>query len=88
MVGYDPAQQTILVHDCGRAGVQAIPCPDLELAWNVHVAGLSRPNTLFLFELDEQVAEIDHIAREALRKKSAFMLHPPAGMLGIKVCAS
>jgi hypothetical protein len=84
MVGYDDAQEAILVLDCDRAEVQPIPYADLELAWNVHIPGMSKRNTFYTFRFNGQVADVETIAREGLRKHSAFMLDPPTSMFGIK----
>ena len=84
MVGYDDARQVVLVQDCDRAEVQAVPYDDLRLAWDVRLPGLSDRNTMFTFAFSEQVAGAETITREGLRKRAAFMLDPPAGMFGIK----
>ena len=84
MVGYDDEQEVVLVHDCDRAEVQRIPYTDLQLAWDVHVPGLSKKNTLFALEMDAQVADIAAIVHEGLRCKAATMLEPPTSMFGVK----
>ncbi len=84
MVGYDPEQQAILVHDCDRRQVQTVPYSDLRLAWDVNLPGLSDKNTLFAFEFNEQVADAFTIARRGLRRCADSMLNPPASMFGLR----
>jgi len=84
MVGYDDTQEQVLVLDCDRAEAQAIPYADLEAAWNVHIPGMSKRNTFYTFKFNGQVADVESIAHEGLRKHSAFMLNPPTSMFGIK----
>jgi hypothetical protein len=84
IVGYDDEQDIILVHDCDRGEVQPIPYADLQLAWDVHVPGMSRKNTLFAFEMDARVAHVRSIVHEGLLHKARFMLEPPTSMFGIK----
>jgi hypothetical protein len=84
MVGYDDAQQAILVLDCDRAEAQPIPYADLEAAWNVHIPGMSKRNTFYTFHFNGQIADVETIAREGLGKHAAFMLDPPTSMFGLK----
>lgn len=84
MVGYDDQQGVIFVQDCDRAGVQAIPYSDLQLAWGVRMPGMSDQNTLFTFDFDGPLADPATIARRALERKVTFMLQPPVSMLGVR----
>ncbi len=84
MVGYDDERKTVLVHDCGRAEVQAVSYVDLEQAWNVTVPGVSDKNTLFAFEFNDQVADVATIARQGYARRAEAMLNPPTSMFGIK----
>ena len=84
MVDYDEERQAVLVNDCDQAEVQVIPYDDLQRAWDVHVPGLSRRNTLFTFEFDAQAADVASIVYQGLRKKAELMLAPPVSMFGIK----
>ncbi len=84
MVGYDDAHEAVLVQDCDRVEVQAIPYADLELAWNVNIPGLGKKNTFYTFAFDDRIADVETIAREGLRKRAIAMLEPPASMFGIK----
>jgi hypothetical protein len=84
MVGYDDEREVVLVHDCDRPDVQEIPYADLQLAWDVDVPGLSKKNTLFVFEFGDAVADVETIVGEGLRAKAAIMLDPPTSMFGVK----
>jgi hypothetical protein len=84
MVGYDDTQEAVLVQDCDRADVQAIPYADLELAWDVTIPGMGKKNTFYTFEFDDHVAGVETIARQGLLKRATEMLEPPASMFGIK----
>ncbi len=84
MVGYDEARQAVLVQDCDRAEVQALPYTDLEAGWNVHVPGLGKKNTFYTFTFNPRVADVETIARKGLIKRAEAMLDAPAGLLGLK----
>ncbi len=84
MVGYDEEQEVVLVQDCDRAEVQAVPYGDLEAAWNVNVPGLGQRNTFYYFAFDGDVANIETIVRRGLQKRAAAMLESPVSILGIK----
>ncbi len=84
MVGYDDQREVVLVQDCGRSEVESVPYGELEQAWGVNTPGLSKKNTLFAFEFSDDIADIETIARQALRRHSDFMLNPPTSMFGLK----
>jgi hypothetical protein len=84
MVGYDDARETVLVQDCDRVEVQLIPYADLELAWDVTIPGMGKKNTFYTFEFNDQVADVETIARKGLLKRATEMLEPPVSMFGIK----
>jgi hypothetical protein len=84
MVGYDDEREAILVLDCDRADLQLVPYTDLEPAWNVNVPGLGKKNTFYTFYFDDQVADVETIARKGLAKRATEMLEAPVSMLGIK----
>ena len=70
--------------DCDRSYVQSIPYNDLEQAWNVNIPGLGKKNTFYTFEFNGQVADVESIARNGLRKRATEMLEAPVSMLGLK----
>jgi len=84
MVGYDDDHQNVLLLDCDRSDVQSIPYSDLEAAWNVDIPGLGKKNTFYTFEFNDQVADVETIARQGLRKRATEMLNASVSMLGIK----
>ena len=84
MVGYDEAREVVLILDCDRADVQAVPYADLEPAWNINVPGLGQKNTFYTFSFDDRVADVETIARKGLKKRANAMLEAPVSMLGIK----
>ncbi|MFC1960462.1 BtrH N-terminal domain-containing protein [Chloroflexota bacterium] len=84
MVGYDDTAETILVHDCGCPEPQIIPYRDLALAWDVRTPGYSDRHTMFTFTFDEQIANVETIARTALARRADAMLNPPVSLFGIK----
>jgi len=84
MVGYDDAREAVLVLDCDRPDVQAIPYADLEPAWDVTIPGMGKRNTFYTFEFNGQVADVETIARKGLLKRASEMLEPPASLFGIK----
>ena len=84
MVGYDDEKETAFVLDCDRPDVQFIPYADLEQAWNVNIPGLGKKNTFYTFEFNGQVADVESIARNGLRKRALEMLEAPVSMLGLK----
>ncbi len=84
MVGYDGTREEVLVLDCDRAEVQAIPYADLESAWDVTIPGMGKRNTFYTFEFNNDVTDVETIARQGLLKQATEMLEPPASMFGIK----
>jgi hypothetical protein len=84
MVGYDDERELVLVHDCDRAEIQEIPYTDLELAWDIHVPGMSKKNTFLVFEFDDRVADAATIVHEGMLHKAKHMLEPPTAMFGVK----
>jgi hypothetical protein len=84
MGGYDDAQEAALVLDCDREDVQVIPYADLEPAWDVTIPGMGKKNTFYTFKFNGQVADVDTIVRQGLRKWATEMLEPPASLFGIK----
>lgn len=84
MVGYDDEQGAVLVLDCDRPDVQTVSYANLEQAWNVNIPGLGKKNTFYTFEFNGQVADIETIARDGLRKRAKEMLEAPVSMLGLK----
>jgi hypothetical protein len=84
MVGYDDAQEAVLVLDCDRADVQTVPYADLEPAWDVTIPGMGKRNTFYTFKFNGQVAGVEAIARRGLQKRANEMLEPPASLFGIK----
>ena len=84
MVGYDDEEQCVLVLDCDRPDVQCVSYTDLENAWNVNIPGLGMKNTFYTFEFNQQVADIETIARCGLRKRAAEMLEAQVSILGLK----
>jgi len=84
MVGYDDRQEAVLVLDCDRPDAQMVPYTDIEQAWNVNIPGLGKKNTFYTFEFNRQVADVEAIARNGLRKRASEMLEAPVSMLGIK----
>lgn len=84
MTGYDDEQQIAWVLDCGKLEPQRVPYSDLRNAWDVHVPGISKANTLFRFFWEDAPRGEYEIACRALSRQAHFMLHPPAGMLGVR----
>ena len=84
MVGYDDEQEAVLVLDCDRPDVEMVPYADLELAWNVNIPGLGKKNTFCTFAFNEEVADVETIARNGLRKRATEMLEAPVSMFGLK----
>jgi hypothetical protein len=84
MVGYDDDREEVLVLDCDRPDVQAIPYTDLEPAWDVTIPGMGKKNTFYTFKFNGQVADVETIARKGLLKRANEMLDAPVSMLGIK----
>jgi hypothetical protein len=69
MVGYDDDRAAVLVLDCDRPDVQAIPYADLEPAWDVSIPGMGKKNTFYTFTFDAQVADVETITRKGWRNK-------------------
>lgn len=84
MVGYDDDREAVLVLDCDRPDVQSVPYTDLEAAWDVTIPGMGKKNTFYTFTFDDQVADVETIARKGLAKQAAAMLNAPVSMLGLK----
>jgi hypothetical protein len=84
LVGYDDGREAVMVLDCDRPDPQMVSYADLEQAWNVNIPGLGKKNTFYTFEFNDQVADVESIARNGLQKRAAEMLAPTVGMLGIK----
>jgi hypothetical protein len=84
MVGYDEEQKAVLVMDCDRPDVQEVSYNDLEQAWNVNIPGLGKKNTLYTFEFNKQVSDVESIARNGLQKRAYEMLKAPTSILGLK----
>ncbi|HUV25773.1 MAG TPA: DUF4872 domain-containing protein [Anaerolineales bacterium] len=84
MVGYDDGQECVLVLDCDRSDAQRVSYVDLALAWNVNIPVLGKKNTFYTFEFNGQVADVEAIARDGLRKRANEMLEASISMLGLK----
>ncbi len=84
MVGYDDVAEIVWVQDCGRQQVEAISYIDLEQAWNVNIPGLGKKNTFYAFSFNQQIADVEMIARNGLHKRAMEMLEAPTSMFGIK----
>jgi hypothetical protein len=83
LVGYDTERQIAFVQDNGQKDVQAVPLSDLKEAWNVDNPGQGKKNTYCIVEYGENIASLEEIARQVLKKKANWMLNPPVGFMGI-----
>jgi len=83
VVGYDSENQTFYVHDCGRSGVQEIPCENLRKALDVKVPGMSKRNTLRAFRIPKRLPTELEVATKGFAFKAKQMLHPQVSMFGI-----
>jgi hypothetical protein len=81
LVGYDDHHAQVL--DTDRGGIQKIPVPELELAWNASVPGMGEKNRFVTLDLPERLTPTPALIRRSIADKCQTMLHPPISMLGI-----
>jgi hypothetical protein len=83
VVGYDDEKGTVFVHDCGHKGVQTIPYDEFEKSLNVKVPGMSRKNTIRMFELPEKLPTEFEVAKKGFSSKAERFLNPPVHLFGV-----
>ncbi|MCL4436787.1 MAG: BtrH N-terminal domain-containing protein [Thaumarchaeota archaeon] len=83
VVGYDDEKRVFYVHDCGRSNVETVSYEDLQKALDVKVPGMSKKNTLRVFEIPSYIPSELEVATTGFRFKANQMLHPPVSMFGI-----
>jgi len=83
VVGYDDERRTFYVHDCGIAEVQEVPYQEMQMALNVKVPGMSKKNTLRIFEMPGTIPSELEVAVKGFRFKANQMLYPPVDIFGI-----
>jgi hypothetical protein len=83
IVGYDDKAEEILIKDCTYSGLKRISFKEIEKALDVNVKGMSRKNTIRVFNLPERLPEEIDIVRKGLRYRAEKMLRPPVSMFGI-----
>jgi len=84
LVGYDAGSDVAYVQDNGMPEVQTVPLSDLKEAWNVNNPGQGKKNTFFILEFGKEIAPLEEIVKNGLKKKAGLILNPPVGFMGIK----
>ncbi|MFT5873486.1 MAG: hypothetical protein ACI8WT_002431 [Clostridium sp.] len=84
MVGYDDAKKQIYLFDCGKFDMQILSYENLEKAWNVNVPGLSKKNTLFTFDFENNLNNVKSIFYKSLKSKVDDNLHLKVNFIGVK----
>ncbi|OQA21009.1 MAG: hypothetical protein BWY60_00891 [Actinobacteria bacterium ADurb.Bin346] len=83
VIGYDDDAEEVYVQDCTFSGVQAVSYEEFEKALNVKVPGMSRKNTVRVFNIEENLPEEFELAKKGFNYRAGKMLAPPASFLGI-----
>ncbi len=83
VVGYDDAENTVLVNDCTCKEPQSIPIDEFKQSLNVSTPGMSKKNTLRAFSLPEKLPSEFEVAKKGFHSKAKMLLNPPISFLGI-----
>ena len=83
VTGYDDEKKEVYIHDCAKAKLQAISYSDFENALNVNVPGMSKKNTLRVFDLPGKLPNELEMAQIGLHFRAEKMLTPPVKLFGI-----
>lgn len=84
MVGYDDEKENIFLYDCGKQDIQELSYSNLKKAWDVDISGLSKKNTLFIFNFKDEVNDVKAIFFKALKEKVNTNLHARINIIGLK----
>ncbi len=76
-------EEKAYVHDTDKEGIQEISLDELQLAWDVNVPGLGKPNRLAVFDIPQRLPPTDVLVRKSIADECQTMLHPPVSMVGI-----
>jgi hypothetical protein len=83
VVGYDDEKRTVFVHDCSHKSVQIIPYDEFEKSLNVKVPGMSRKNTIRMFDLPEKLPTEFEVTEKGFSYKAERFLNPPVRLFGV-----
>jgi len=83
VVGYDDNEEKLFVHDNSCKNIQYITYKDFEMALNVNVPGMSKKNTIRIFELPKNLPSELELAEKGFKFRANKMLYPPIKIFGI-----
>jgi hypothetical protein len=83
VVGYNDDLREVYVQDCTFTGIQAVSYGEFEKALNVNVPGMSRKNTIRVFNIDKKLPDELELAKKGFSFRAEKMLNPPVSLLGI-----
>jgi Butirosin biosynthesis protein H, N-terminal/Domain of unknown function (DUF4872) len=81
LVGYDA--KYAYIYDTDHTGIESIPIPELELAWELNVPGMGKRNRLVTLVLPDHLPSDKALICKSIRDECQMMLTPPVSMLGI-----
>lgn len=81
LVDYDA--ENAYVYDTDHCETQGIPLKELELAWDVNIPGMGKPNRLVTLDIPNKIATDQALLCKSIRDECQMMLEPPVSMLGI-----
>jgi len=73
----------LYVHDCSNSGIQELSFDAFERSMAVNVPGMSKKNTIRVFELPDELPPELGVAETGFLNKAQMMLRPPVKILGI-----
>jgi len=83
VVGYDDEEEAVFVHDCSHENIQKILYNDFEKSLNINVRGMSKKNTIRVFNLPQEIPSEYEVAKKGFSHKAEKFLHPPIRLFGI-----
>lgn len=80
-IGYD--DEKAYIYDTGHAEMQILPLNELEIAWEVNIPGMGKPNRLVTLDIPQKISSARSLIRRSILDGCKIMLQPPVSMLGI-----
>ncbi len=83
LVGYDDKKEKFYLYDCSYEQLQEVSYNDLMMSLGTKVPGMSKKNTIRIFNLPDKLPGELEVAEKGLKHKAERMLNPPISMIGI-----
>ncbi len=83
VVGFDDNKEEVFLHDCGCKDGQKISYSDFEQSLNVNVPGMSKKNTIRIFDFPKKLPSEFEVTKKGIGLRAKKMLYPPVKLFGI-----